>query len=326
MLNIASSQFLILLSGFICPSIGAKGPIGEMLDVAAELKPMGLGVEYAEKHIEKVATNYENQAYEAIERQVAGSVPIGKWALNPELFVKEMTSKAKFPKSDTFLPEKLQNLKLKSHYKSSFGGVSGFGVYQNIGQSTDELFASLKNTNYDITPYVSIGVEPKTAFVFFVNMANDRIAFNYIPAPGFAYGLRLSPKWGINLGFPHFGLWAEPFDWFKLNFSMEPVSYLDGDLLIDTGSWFNLKFRILSQQETYKLENRQSTADQLIYTSLTYSTGINLKLGPANFDLEGGWEMNRNFLETNDYLRERKNHVLRLANGVMAKVQARANF
>jgi hypothetical protein len=212
-------------------------------------------------------------------------------------------------------------------YKSTLGGSgTGIGLYVNAGQATDQLWKSASNSVFQVMPYLGFGLDPRTPALLFINWANDRPFLNGIPLPGFSYGFRLSPRWGITLGFPHFGVWAEPLNWLALRVSSELLYQLDARLTVKGGRVTDLFLSAVSRQEVYRRHGRSEGSEQLVYNDLTYSAGLTKKTGPLLLELAGGYGLNRFYAETANFYRDRRAGALHLANGLVGTFKAQLRF
>jgi hypothetical protein len=316
----------LLWTAFVIFTSSARGPIGDFVNVATGLEPLDKRIGYAESRIEKRATSYQETAYQSVDRRLHGGLSAGeKWAVAPDVRAREVLSDARIPTKDRPLPSQLYDARMKLSYRSRVG-VAGFGAYLELGQNTDKPLKDIQDGVYNISTYAGFGPEPRSSFLIFVNFANDRPILNHIPIPGFALSTRLSPRWGATFGFPHSGLWAVPFDWLKFDLSMEPLLHLDARLTVSAGDIVDVYFSAISTQETYRRSGRASYKEQIIYSGQELSVGLSKKSGPLLFELSGGLGMNRSYIETSDYLTERKAGLLRIANGLVGQARVRVGF
>jgi len=305
----------------------ALGPTGKFVHIATGIAPLDTQIGYAERRMEKVVTDYEQRGYQAVDQRFHGALSTGEhWVAAPDVKIRQTLADVRIPSTGKPLPSQLYDTRMRFHYRSSAAKIATVGVYYELGQATDLLFKSVDDGVYSVTAYIGSGPEPRSAFLTFVTFANDRPVLNNIPIPGFSWGTRLSPRWGISLGFPYTGIWAYPFDWLKFDFSAEPLLHFDARLTVMAADIVDIYFEGISDQEVYKRSGRPSKPEQMVYTGQTYSLGLSKKAGPLLLELSGGMGLNRNYVETSDYLEHRKDGLLRIANGFVGQLRAEARF
>lgn len=308
-------------------SASARGPIGNFVNIATGIDPLDRQMGYTESRMEKVKSSYEDRAYQAVDQRFHGALTAGEhWVVAPDVKIRQTLSSATIPSTGKPLPSQLYDTRMRFHYRSRAAGVASAGVYFELGQATDVLFKDKNTSVYNVSAYLGFGPDSRSAFLTFINFANDRPILNNVPLPGFSLGMRLSPRWGITLGFPQTGLWAYPFDWLKFDFSAEPLLHFDARLTVMLGDIVDLYFEGVSKQEVFKRSGRPTYAEQIVYSEQLYSVGLSKKAGPILLELSGGMGLNRNYLETSDYLEHRKEGLLRVANGIMGQARAQVRF
>lgn len=320
----------LLLVGLavIAPSLAhAQGVIGEFIDSVTGITPAETQGSYAQKKIKQVQTNYENKAIDIAERKLAASTPLGPiWEMGISGYMKDISSQAKIPLTNKTLPSTLWDANFSTSMKYKVFNQSGAGVYAKGGWATDEPFKAVDTMYYDATVYFSAGVEPRTTMVIYANISNRRPLLLNLPIPGFSYGLRLSPYWGITLGFPYFGLWVEPADWVKLTVSAEPLFQFDGRLTFIPSSFYQLYFNGVSKQEVFFRSERSYWNEYLFFDNLEFNIGLVQDYKILALEIAGGWAFTRRITETKDYWNQRKSGYLEMAQGWLAQVSAKIKF
>ncbi len=312
-----------LILFFSVSSVLAKGPIGEFVDHATGVEALGTELGFSEKRIQEVETDYENKLYDAAERKVKASVPWGDWIFSPSLKIKEIQSSARIPRTNRAIPSTLWDGRMSGDYKWKLAGTTGAGARITGGSASDEPFKSLDEMFYDATFYVGAGVEPRTTFLFFINVSNLRPLLINWPVPGVSYGIRLSPHWGLSLGFPYWAFWAEPFDWLKFNLSIEPMFHLDSRLTVIPTRIFQIFLGAQASQELYARKNRSYAGEYLIFDDFEFNTGIVQDLKYFFIELAGSYAPIRQIHETRNYLDDRKSQYLELARGFAGQLSAK---
>lgn len=319
--------FFLFTIVFTLTQDATAGPFSRFVSEATGEKAIETGVSYGQKRVNEVSILNQNANYLALEQKFEAAMAMSDaWSAAPEAKIRQITSGATFPGTNRPIPQELLDTRLHYHLKSAKIGANGLGLYANFGQSTTKWMSGKNEIVYEVFPYVGLGAEPRTAFLFFVNLANNRLLLNNIPIPGFSYGFRLSPRWGVTLGFPYTKIWAEPLDWLKFHLSYEPYTQIDAKVSFDIEYFFDLYLKFSANEETYKRQGRALLSEQIIYRDQGGYFGVFQKFGPMLFDFSLGWEFGRNYIETNQFIRDRQTNLLRMADSIVGQFRAEFKF
>lgn len=229
-----------------------------------------------------------------------GSIPLSsnlmnKWKLLLNGDYTEIKSAARF-QNQRPMPNHLMDLGIGFSHSEALDNGSTFAQNLMVGSQSDRPFNSLREVSFSGNLIYKKPSGADNAWLFFMNIANNRGILPYIPIPGFAYFFKARENLRFMVGVPFFSTFWTPFDKTVFTFfyfpsrnaSMRLAYFLFGPAHI----YLSAKF----QSENYLLSDRTDKKERFFYEDGISQLGFVMPL-EQNLLLDGsvGYTFSRKY-------------------------------
>lgn len=200
------------------------------------------------------------------------------------------------------LPDHLWNYEIGGVYRRDFQNGWIGGASLAIGSPSDRPFSSGDEISVNLNLLAQVEADENDAWLFMINLSNDRGFLPYIPLPGIAYAWNPSPDLRAIFGVPFSAIDIRITD--ALDFEATYVllrnvhAQLNYEIIEQV--WLYTAFD-WSNQRWFRAD-REEEDDRLFYYEKTLAGGARWQINSFMFvDAKAGYAFDRFFFEGEDY-------------------------
>jgi len=216
------------------------------------------------------------------QHSLDASIPLNslsdrKWKLLLNAEAEEIRSAARFPDGRP-VPNALWNIGSGISYLRTTEKNRTVGGSFLLGSSGDQPFAAARDFLFHGNLVYKIPGEGESAWVFFLNITNNRTFLNFIPLVGGAYFFRVGSSLRIAAGVPFFMMFWTPFDRALFNVSYFPLYNAQAKFSYFLFGPAHLYAQIKFLTKSFFLADRRDSRERIFYEEVYSSTGFAMPL------------------------------------------------
>ncbi len=321
--------YLIAICHFTSVSVLAQPGFEAIFDPRFGQLKTTLSVESESHDSRAIKGSAEDMAYHF--EQLRLSLPI-KQDENSELAfrfqgsVMDIASDVTLPDTGEKFPDHLWDLRFGGLYRKNLGQGQFWGLMADIGSPSDRPFASFDEVSLNISAFLHKPKSRSEAWVYFLNVSNNREFLPWVPLPGVGY-LWNKPNQSRGL----IGLPAS-----FVNVAINENVTIQASYFLIRTIQAQINFAITEQLKLYSRFNwgsrryfrdaRKDDDDRLFYYEKKVTTGANVQLSEnVVLDLFAGYAFDRFYFEGEEY-DDRGDNRLSISDGPFAGVSAKISF
>lgn len=208
-----------------------------------------------------------------------------RWKLYLNGETDEIGSRARFPNGRP-MPNQVWNLGSGVSYSRLTDSDRTVGGHLMLGSNSDRPFGALRDSTFESTLFYKIPEENEAAWVFFLNLSNNRGFLDYIPLPGAAYFFKPHPRLRMALGVPFILAFWSPFDGGVWSFTYYPVYSAQTKFSYFIFGPAHVFVQAKYHSKNYRLWDRADKKERFFYDEAVASGGFSMPL-ERNWMVEG---------------------------------------
>lgn len=266
------------------------------------------------------------------QHQLEATIPLNglsdrKWKLHLNVEADEIRTGARFPNGRS-LPRTLWDAGLGLSHSRILESGRTLAASLLVGSNSDQPFSAARDVVFQGNLVLKSPAAGESAWLYFLNISNNRSFANYLPLPGFAYYFQASDSLRMAVGLPFVMAFWSPFEKAVVNFSYFPL--YNGQLRF---SYFLFGPAQLYAQARYQsrhhlLSDRSDSRERLFNEEILGQLGFSMPLERnAMVDVSGGYTFDRKvYLSRKGRFQSASGQVLRPEKGLTGSIRLIATF
>ncbi|MDP3980528.1 MAG: hypothetical protein Q8Q33_03835 [Chlamydiota bacterium] len=235
-------------------------------------------------------------------------------------------TKAVFPATGQLFPQDLYLLDLGLVYRHQFENDWTGGTYITFGSASNELFASADEMAYSGTVFLKVPHREKHAWLFVLNISNNREFLRDIPIPGIGYLYNPSPNLHAVIGMPYEALSYRPFEKLSLQFIYLPVRTVFSECEYTLFKQWKIYSGFRWYNDRHMLADRPVEDERLYFYEKRVYGGLRYKINDTfSADLSGGYAFDRMYFIGETY-KDRNENRIDIADGPFISIKCILSF
>ena len=235
-------------------------------------------------------------------------------------------TEAVFPATNEVFPEQLWTLELGALYRHMFQNGWMGGAYLSFGSASDTLFDSTDEIIYGATGYLLVPHRDDNAWLFALNIANNREFLRNIPLPGIAYIYNASEDLRIVVGVPFEAVHYRPIEKLTFDFVYLPLRTVSAKCTYELFNQWKLYVAFRWYNDQHLLADRANADDRLYFYEKRILGGLKYEFNEyVSIDLSGGLAFDRFYFIAEEY-DDRNQNRIDIEDGPFIAVRALLSF